>query len=260
MAHIQTLDARLLPGEKKSWFRRSRRRLVIVGDVHGCKDELDKLLSRVSFNRENDHLIFVGDVITKGPKSVEVVRLAREYNASCVRGNHEDRILLTRREMSVSNDKLETKAHVLARQLSDDDVDWLESCPVILKVGYVRGMGDVVVVHGGLVPGVPLERQDPSSVMTMRTLDVDSHTPSSGKVGIAWSKAFDDYQRRMVKEKGAQPTTVIYGHDAKQLPVIREYTKGLDTSCVRGGRLTALVIGDGGKQSLKHVKCKGYVV
>lgn len=39
MAHIQTLDARLLPGEKKAWFRRSKRRLIIVGDVHGCKDE-----------------------------------------------------------------------------------------------------------------------------------------------------------------------------------------------------------------------------
>lgn len=87
-----------------------------------------------------------------------------------------------------SSAERETKAHVLARQLSDDDATWLESCPVILKVGYIRDMGDVVVVHGGLVPGVPLERQDPSSVMTMRTLDVDSHTPSSLKEGTGWSK------------------------------------------------------------------------
>ncbi|EFE34244.1 uncharacterized protein ARB_06641 [Trichophyton benhamiae CBS 112371] len=266
MAHIQTLDARLLPGEKKAWFRRSKRRLIIVGDVHGCKDELEKLLARVSFNREKgDHLIFTGDLISKGPESVEVVRLARKYSASCVRGNHEDKVLLTRREISGSSRstgssaKRETKAHVLARQLSDDDATWLESCPVILKVGYIRGMGDVVVVHGGLVPGVPLERQDPSSVMTMRTLDVDSHTPSSLKEGTGWSKVFDEYQHRMVKEKNERPTTVIYGHDAKQLPVIRLYTKGLDTSCVRGGKLTALIIGDGGRQRLKQVKCKGYV-
>lgn len=70
---------------------------------------------------------------------------------------------------------------------------------------------------------------------------------------------FDEYQHRMVKEKNERPTTVIYGHDAKQLPVIRLYTKGLDTSCVRGGKLTALVIGDGGRQRLKQVKCKDYV-
>lgn len=139
-------------------------------------------------------MIFTGDLISKGPESVEVVRLARKYSASCVRGNHEDKVLLTRREISASSRstgssaKRETKAHVLARQLSDDDATWLESCPVILKVGYIRGMGDVVVVHGGLVPGVPLERQDPSSVMTMRTLDVDSHTPSSLKEGTGWSK------------------------------------------------------------------------
>ncbi|KAF3480108.1 bis(5'-nucleosyl)-tetraphosphatase, symmetrical [Arthroderma uncinatum] len=283
------MNPALLPGESRAWFRRSRRRLVIVGDVHGCKDELEKLLVQVSFNREKgDHLIFTGDIISKGPKSVEVVQLAREYHASCVRGNHEDRVLLTRREIasqssksphrrvsgneaageeiegsatiSSKHGKLEDKVHTLARQLSGEDTEWLESCPVILKVGSIKGMGDVVVVHGGLLPGVPLERQDPSSVMHMRTIDLDTHTPSNSQTaGTAWSKVFDEHQSRISKEKGSQPTTVIYGHDAKDSPVIRKYTKGLDTSCVRGGKLTALIIEDGGKQRLKQVKCKGYV-
>lgn len=53
--------------------------------------------------------------------------------------------------------------------------------------------------------------------------------------------------------------TVIYGHDAKAGLSIRDYTKGLDSGCVRGGRLTALVIEDGGKQSLVQVRCRGYV-
>lgn len=52
--------------------------------------------------------------------------------------------------------------------------------------------------------------------------------------------------------------TVIYGHDAKKGLNIREYTKGLDSACVSGGKLTALVIEGGGKQSLVQVRCRGY--
>lgn len=50
--------------------------------------------------------------------------------------------------------------------------------------------------------------------------------------------------------------TVIYGHDAKTGLKIRTYTKGLDSGCVKGGKLTALIIEDGGKQSLVQVNCK----
>lgn len=52
--------------------------------------------------------------------------------------------------------------------------------------------------------------------------------------------------------------TVVYGHDAKTGLKIRSYTKGLDSGCVKGGKLTALVIEDGGKQSLVQVHCREY--
>lgn len=54
----------------------------------------------------------------------------------------------------------------------------------------------------------------------------------------------------------SQTMTVIYGHDAKTGLKIRTYTKGLDSGCVKGGKLTALIIEDGGKQSLVQVNCK----
>jgi hypothetical protein len=54
----------------------------------------------------------------------------------------------------------------------------------------------------------------------------------------------------------SQVMTVIYGHDAKTGLKIRTYTKGLDSGCVKGGKLTALVIEGGGKQSLVQVSCK----
>lgn len=166
---------------------------------------VEQLLRKVSFDRrKGDHLIFTGDLIAKGPKSVEVVQLARKHHASCVRGNNEDRVLLVRRELKAatedraldridssgedSSTRLYSKERELARQLSDEDAEWLDACPVILKVGQIPEMGDVVVVHGGLVPGVSLERQDPSAAMVMRTIDLDTHVPSSSSNGMNWAK------------------------------------------------------------------------
>lgn len=76
------------------------KRLVIVGDVHGMKAPLERLLEKVGFKRESgDHLIIVGDLINKGPDSAGVVELAMSLGASAVRGNNEDRVLLAHQAM-----------------------------------------------------------------------------------------------------------------------------------------------------------------
>lgn len=161
-----------------------------------------ELLDKLSFSTtDGDHLIFAGDMINKGPDSAGVVDTAREHSASCVRGNHEDRVLLMRHEIVSSNalagpevgdeyifSAKELDERALARSLSDEQAQWLDQCPVILDVGPIPGMGRVVVVHGGLVPGVELEKQDPASVMNMRTIDLDTHVPSSLSKGTKWAK------------------------------------------------------------------------
>ncbi|OQE19440.1 hypothetical protein PENSTE_c015G09556 [Penicillium steckii] len=279
---IKNLDPKFLPGgpvNVENIGGESRRRLVIVGDVHGCKDELSELLEKVSFsNKDGDHLIFTGDLINKGPDSAGVVDLARELSASCVRGNHEDRVLLLRKEMietktfaedqDIGKDlytKKELEERALARLLSEEQAQWLGDCPVILNVGQIPSMGQVVVAHAGLVPGVELEKQDPSLVMTMRTIDVDTHVPSESHDGLKWAKLFDKHQsilekslRSSKEDPRSDLMTVVYGHDAKTSLKIRTYTKGLDSGCVKGGKLTALVIEDDGKQSIVQVRCRGY--
>jgi hypothetical protein len=158
---------------------------------------VEKLLKKVSFDTSSDHLILTGDMINKGPKSGGVVDLARELGASCVRGNHEDRILLERSDMKLHTNEAsdqeytvvsDTAERKVAKSLTDEQAAWLQECPVILKVGVITDMGEVAVVHGGLVPGVPLERQELSSVMSMRTIDLDTHVPSASKDGIPWFK------------------------------------------------------------------------
>ncbi|PYH98485.1 Ser/Thr protein phosphatase family [Aspergillus ellipticus CBS 707.79] len=259
------------------------RRLVLVGDVHGCSSELEHLLNEVTFAPTTDHLIFTGDLINKGPDSTGVVDLARKYGASCVRGNHEDRVLVLRRDMIEADTLTDTSAdefldgqsteqakrdRALARKLSNDQAEWLDACPVILDLGPLPNMGRLAVVHGGLVPGVELEKQDPFSVMNMLSIDLETHLPSSERgEGIKWPKLFNKHQSvtysnlksTSAEVARAQTTTVVYGHDSKTSLNIKTYTKGIDTGCVKGGKLTALVIDEQGEQSLVQVRCNNYL-
>lgn len=274
------------------------------------------LLSKIDYDKHNDHIILAGDIIAKGPSSLEVVDLAISMSASCVRGNHEDRILLARQSLYSStlthhqkSNKQSTEIKILrraapptadtagkskkkdkkedsdnsdryfpadedlARSLSKHQITYLASCPVILNLGPIPTLGNVQVVHAGLVPGIPLHRQDPISVMHMRTIDLDTHIPSRLHEGVPWYKLWERYQDAKVKKKKGErkeegPGTVIYGHDSRRGLQLRRWTKGLDTGCVKGGRLTALIIqggnGDGGtkgegvKLQVKSVQCKIY--
>ena len=73
-----------------------KERVMIIGDVHGCFVELQEMLQN-DYRRHSDTLIFVGDLVNKGPMSVEVVQFVRNevehHGALCVRGNHEDSAL-----------------------------------------------------------------------------------------------------------------------------------------------------------------------
>lgn len=73
--HMKTMDEQHLPKDEK--------RLVFVGDVHGCIDELKALLEEVKFNKQNDHLILTGDIVSKGMEPylthAEVSLLMRSY-------------------------------------------------------------------------------------------------------------------------------------------------------------------------------------
>ena len=67
-------------------------RTIIIGDVHGCLDELLTLVSRCGYGA-GDRLILVGDLVAKGPDSIGVVSWARESRVEAVLGNHEEHVL-----------------------------------------------------------------------------------------------------------------------------------------------------------------------
>jgi hypothetical protein len=92
--------------------------------------------------------------------------------------------------------------------------------------------------------------------MNMRSIDLKTGLPSENRDGKPWTKLWN---HQMKKKPVHERTTVIYGHDSKRGMNVKKWSFGLDSSCVKGGRLTAMVIGESGEHRFVDVRCKGYV-
>ncbi|KAF1357756.1 ser/Thr protein phosphatase-like protein family [Lizonia empirigonia] len=267
MIQVRDMDSQHLP--KKG------HRLVFVGDVHGCRDELEHLLNKVEFDKKHDHLVLTGDMIAKGPDSPGVISLVEKLGASCVRGNWEDKLLLSIAESEAPHldtlpgpdeaadrktDFLDEESHShgdyalrkLAKSFSKHQIAYLQQCPVILRVGKVPNLGALAAVHAGLVPDIPLEQQDPFHVMNMRTIDLKTRIPSSKHEGMPWEKFWNHQQKKKAEHKRM---SIVYGHNRKRGLNLQDFTYGLDSGCVSGGKLTALVVDHKGKTEIIQVKC-----
>ncbi|MFT5357539.1 MAG: putative phosphodiesterase [Polyangiales bacterium] len=195
------------------------KRTLIVGDVHGCLEELEALVNKVGL-RDEDTLVLVGDLVAKGPDSAGVVRYARERRAFSVCGNHDAHWLRAR-----SDGK--------GRSLCDADWAYLEQAPDFLRLdlnplyeGVLRRA--VHVVHAGFVPGIELEAQDPHLMQNLRTLH--DGAGSSQRKGEPWAGQWPG------------PELVIFGHDAARGLQRHAHALGLDTGCCYGGDLTGALI------------------
>src|SRR5918999_3874319 len=118
-----------------------------IGDVQGCYDELGQLLEKVSFNPRQDRAWFVGDLVNRGPKSLEVLRFVRDLGdrAVTVLGNH-DLHLVAQHEGVERPSKGDTFRDVLAAPDCRELVDWLRKRPMM----HVEG--EYAMVHAGLLP------------------------------------------------------------------------------------------------------------
>jgi hypothetical protein len=201
-------------------------RTIIIGDVHGCLDELLTLVSRCGY-AAGDRLILVGDLVAKGPDSLGVVAWARESGAEAVLGNHDDHVLRARRGMP----GVKPKHQRLAEAFGAEDVAWLEARPLFLRAGELDGK-PLVVVHAGLMPGVAIEAQERDHFLNLRSVLPDG-SPSKESEGAPWASLWSG------------PEQIVFGHDSLRGLQRHPSAIGLDTGCVYGRRLTALILPEG---------------
>lgn len=175
--------------------------IYVVGDVHGCFSSLEALLDELSVGPQ-DLVVFVGDLVRKGPRSREVLEFVMDRpNACTVRGNNEQKLLDGDAELP---------------ELGSEHLSYLESLPVVLS------WDDVAVVHGGIDHRKPLSEHTVTELLNMRSL-----APEGG------------YNRPYWFETRRKRPRVFFGHTVLSEPYETPWAVGLDTGCVHGRQLTA---------------------
>ena len=198
-------------------------RTIVVGDIHGCFDELTDLLELIKL-KSDDRVVAVGDLITKGPKNRDVLDLfISDRRFSSVVGNH-DRII--RQKLRGEPVRLNKDQRAVLRQLAPDReryADFLRSLP------FTIDLESHLVVHAGIRPGVALDKQMASDMTEIRTMGAD---PPKRR-GVPWYAVY----------RG--PQTILFGHWPARQPRRASHAVGLDTGCVYGVCLTAFVVETG---------------
>ena len=227
-------------------FRDDHGPFDVIGDVHGCRDELESLLARLGYTVVNDDhgravdaippvgrkAVFVGDLVDRGPDSPGVLRLVMGMvaagHARCVAGNHESKLVkaLRGRKVQVSHG-LETTLAQLAAESAEFRASVETFCYDLLS-HLVLDNGNLVVAHAGLK-----EAYHGRASARVRSFalygDTTGETDEFGlPVRLPWA---NDYRGRAM---------VLYGHTPTPTAEWVNNTMCLDTGCVFGGTLTAL--------------------
>ncbi len=119
-----------------------------IGDLQGCFDELVDLLGLISFDKTRDRLILVGDLVNRGPRSLDVLRLVRDLGgaADAVLGNHDLHLLAVANGAKAS--RRDTLDEVLEASDCEDLLDWLAQRPLAIH----EPLTNTLLIHAGLPP------------------------------------------------------------------------------------------------------------
>lgn len=263
----------------------------LIGDVQGCCDALDHLLDVIGFSPSRDRLYVLGDMVNRGPQSLETLErlMGLGDSAICLLGNHDLHMLAVAAGVRLAHDT-DTLDDILASPRREALIEWVRHRPLALQTqGWL-------MVHAGVVPQWSAEQtlvlaQEVATVLRGRDLH-DFLQTMYGNEPDCWSKSLQGPDRwRFVintltrirfcgmdgrlefKTKGnaATPppgymawfdvpgrrtagTPVAFGHWSALGLLSRRDILAIDTGCVWGGSLTAVRI-DGARREIVQVKC-----
>ena len=186
---------------------------LIVGDVHGCADELEALLEKAQPTR----IMLVGDVFTKGPDPLRTWELIQAHDIQAVLGNHDAYL-----RKKWGKKSLPGRLRKFCKKAPEAQ-NWLRELPLF------RREQNLIIVHAGVHPHRGIEGTSRKKALTMRRF------PMSDPKAPFWYDAGWE-----------GPETVVFGHDALRGLVRREkdgvpVAIGLDSGCVYGGQLSGWI-------------------
>ncbi len=123
--------------------------IYVIGDVQGCFDELTALIDKISFNPKKDKLWFVGDLVNRGPKSLETLRWVKSLGNKAITtlGNHDLHLLASYAGIREVN-KTSSLYHAIQAQDIKELVDWVRQQPLM----HYDSTLNIAMVHGGILP------------------------------------------------------------------------------------------------------------
>lgn len=249
-----------------------------IGDIQGCYDELRELLLKIGFSADRDQLWFVGDLVNRGPKSLETLRFVRSLgaNATVVLGNHDLHLLALYFGKSDKRKDSDTLDEVLSAPDREALLQWLLNLPL----AHYESQSRDLLIHGGLVPQWTLEqtlglarevqeslRRDPASLFaemygnrpdqwsetlsgmdrlrfTINTLTRMRFCTADGRIDLKMKGPPSSGRAPFLpwfehENRRTRDVRVIFGHWSALGFHKAPGIVALDTGCVWGGSLTA---------------------
>ena len=264
-----------------------------IGDIQGCHAELVQMLELIKFDAARDRLWFVGDLVNRGPGSLEVLRLVKSFGESAITvlGNH-DLHLLAVAEGVAEMHRTDTLDTVLKAADRNELLHWLRNRKML------HAEGEYVLVHAGLLPQWNIAQAQALAHEVEAALRSDDYATflerMYGNTPHHWDEELEGYKRlrvivnaftRMrictregemefkfkgevenvphgylpwfdIPKRASAKATVIFGHWSALGLVLRNDVIALDTGCLWGGPMSAIRLED---RKLFQVECRNPV-
>lgn len=266
--------------------------IYAIGDIQGCYDELRQLLDKIDFNEHDDQLWFTGDLVNRGPKSLQTLRFVKGLGdaAITVLGNHDLHLLATAHKLR--KHKKDTLTQVLEAPDKDELLTWLRHLPLF------HHNDEFCLVHAGLPPQWDFKKTKKMARKAEKVLQGNEYGAffdkmygdkpniwsselkginkirfiincftrirfcdrfgrldfaNNGKVGSQPSHLMPWFT---VPERKSMDMRIIFGHWSALGYYQNNNCYAIDTGCLWGGELTAIKLGDPVKRI--SVDCEGF--
>lgn len=263
-----------------------------IGDLQGCRPSLGLLLDQIAQKDPHARLIFVGDLVNRGPQSLDTLRTVRSLGtrATALLGNHDLHLLAVSQGIRKAHGS-DTLDDILQAPDRDDWIDWVRHRPLAhLENGHL-------MVHAGVLPqwttaqtlslaqevetvlrgpdwadflremygNQPAQWDDALTGTDRLRCIVNALTrirycTADGAMELSNKEAFGAHLEGFtpwfdMPARATADTTIVFGHWSTLGLVLRDNLIGLDTGCVWGGKLTALRLED---RAIEQVSCPQY--
>lgn len=267
--------------------------IYAIGDVQGCYEPLQQLLEKIKFDPAEDQLWFTGDLVNRGPRSLDVLRFVKSLGdtAITVLGNHDLHLLVVSEEITHQR-KLDTLDEILEAPDRDELLRWLRYLPLM----HFDERLNICLVHAGIPAHWSIEDAQHFAKEAEEALRADNYrdffSHMYGNQPSLWSDELSDWERlryitnaftRMrycdaegnldmqykvapgkqpegllpwyeVPDRKNQGTDIVFGHWSTHGDKPIPGIHAIDTGCLWGGQLTALRLD--GERYLTQVSCK----